>query len=77
MSGIGRDLTEVNGDRGAIEEIHSLQGETIPLAQPGSFGISMECVVFLQAEEEIGIRQIVQAVRGDVAPILQEQQQLC
>ena len=32
--------------------------------------------MFLQAEEEIGIRRTVQAIRGDVAPIVHEQEQL-
>ena len=31
MSGIGRDFIDVNGTSGSIEEIHSLQGETISL----------------------------------------------
>ena len=47
MSGASRDLMEVNGDRGAIEEIHSLQGETIPLVHLESSGIGLEGVVFL------------------------------
>ena len=31
MLGTRRDLMELNGDSGAIEEIHMLQGELIPL----------------------------------------------
>ena len=37
---------EVNWDSGAIEEIHSLQGETIHLFQLGSYGIGLEGAVF-------------------------------
>ena len=40
--GSGRDLMEMNGDGGTIEEIHSLQGKTIPV-QPGSSGIGVDC----------------------------------
>ena len=64
---------EVNGDSGAIEEIRSLQGETIPPVQPEYSGIGSGEPVFLQAEEEIGIRRTVQAIRGDFTPIVQEQ----
>ena len=67
---------DLNGDRGAIEEIHSLQRETIPPVQLESSGIGLEGAVFLQAEEDIGIRRTVQAIRGDVAPIVHEQEQL-
>ena len=35
MFGTGRDLMDVNGTSRAIEEIHSLQGETIPPVQLG------------------------------------------
>ena len=72
MSGTSCDLMELNEDRGAIEEIHSLQGETIPPIQLENSGIGLEGVVFLQAEEEISIRRTVQAIRGDVAPIVHE-----
>ena len=41
-----------------------------------SFGIGLEGTMFLQAEEEISIRRIVQAIRGDIGPIVQEQEQL-
>ena len=34
MLGFGCKLMEINGDSGAVEEIHSLQGETIPPIQP-------------------------------------------
>ena len=55
MSGSGRDLMEINGNSGAIEEIHLLQGETIPRVQHDSFGIGTNEAVFLQAGEDIGI----------------------
>ena len=47
MSGTRRYLMEVNGDSGAIEEIHLLQGETIPPIQPRSFGVDLEGAMFL------------------------------
>ena len=46
-----------------------------PLVQADFDGNSGE-PVFLQAEEEISVRRSVQAMRGDVAPIVQEQEQL-
>ena len=61
---------EVNGNSGPIEKMRSLQGETIPLVQPDFGGIGAGEPVFLQTEEEIGIRQTVQAIRGDVTPIV-------
>ena len=33
MSGQGRDLMEVNGDSGLMEEMRTMQGETIPPVQ--------------------------------------------
>ena len=59
-----------------MEEVRSLQGETIPFEQPEDIGIGFGEPVFLQAEEEIGIHQTIQDIRGDFTPIVQEQQQL-
>ena len=67
---------EVNGVDGQIEDMRTVKGETIPPIQADIGGSSGE-PVFLQAEEEISVRRSVQAMRGDVAPIVQEQQQLC
>ena len=77
MEGQGCDLMEVNGNTGAIEDICSLQRETIPLVHPRSFWLQSDEAMFLEAEEEIGIRQTVHAMGGNVAPIIQEQQELC
>ena len=53
-----------------------MQGETIPpvYANVGEFDSGEP--VFLQAEEEINVRRSVQTMRGNVTPIVQEQQQL-
>ena len=67
---------EVNGDSGPIEDMRTMQEETIPPVQPDFGGFDSGEPVFLQAEEEISVRRSVQAMRGDVAPIVQEQQQL-
>ena len=55
MSGSGRDLMEVNGDSGPMEEMRTMQGETIPpvYANVGEFDSGEP--VFLQAEEEINV----------------------
>ena len=66
---------EVNGDSGPMEEMRTVHGETIPPIQ-ADFGGSFGEPVFLQAEEEISVRRSIQAMRGDVAPIVQEQEQL-
>ena len=67
---------EVNEDFGPMEEMRTMQGETIPPLQTDFGGFDSGEPVFLQAEEEISVRRSVQAMRGDVAPIVQEQQQL-
>ena len=66
---------EVNGVDGQIEEMRTVQGETIHPVQT-DFGDNFGEPVFLQAEEEISVRRSIQAMRGDVASIVQEQQQL-
>ena len=66
---------EVNRVDGPMEEMRTVQGETIPPVYT-DFGGSSEEPVFLQAEEEINVRRSVQTVRGDFTPIVQEQQQL-
>ena len=70
MSGTRRDLTDVNGTFGPIEEIHSLQEEPITPIQLGFSDLGGDEVVFLQAQEEIGIRHTVHVVRGNMAPII-------
>ena len=60
---------EVNGNSGAIDEIHPLQGETITLVQLESFGIGTDEAMLLQAEEETGICRTVHVMSGNVAPI--------
>ena len=77
MSTTGRDLMEVNGTSGQLEEIHSLQGETIPPVHMKVNDWDEDEAVFLQAQEEIGIHRTIHAVRGNIAPIVQEQEQLC
>ena len=47
MAGIERGLMELNGDSRAVEEIHSLSGETIPPVQSRSSGIGMGDVMFI------------------------------
>ena len=76
MSGEGRDLMEVNGDSLAVEERRTLQGETIPPVQTDFGDDGLGEPVFLQAEEEITVHRSVQAMRGDMIPIAQEQAQL-
>ena len=76
MSGTGRDVMEVNGTSGHLEEIHALQGETISPVQMRVNDWDEDEAVFLQAQEEINIRRTVHAVRGNIAPIVQEQEQL-
>ena len=39
MYGTGRDLMEVNGDSGAVEEIHSLRERPYPLFSMGVLGL--------------------------------------
>ena len=72
----GRDLMEVNGTSGHLEEIYPLQGETIPPVQMRVNEWDEDEAVFLEDQEEIGIRRTVHAVRGNIAPIVQEQEQL-
>ena len=72
MSGTSRDLMEINRDSGAIEEVDSLEGETIPLVQPETSGIVVGDALFLKAKEEICIRRTVHVMWSDVAPIMQE-----
>ena len=67
---------DVKGTSGHLEEIHSLQGETIPPVQSGFNDWDDEEAVFLQAQEEIGICQTIHVVRCNMAPIVQEQEQL-
>ena len=69
---ISRELVEINGDSGVVEEIHSPRGETLPLVQLETSGIAVGDALFLQAEEKIGIRTTVHVMRGDVVPIVQE-----
>ena len=47
MSGGGRDLMEVNGDYLTVDEVRTLQGETIPLVQPEFVGGGVGEPVFL------------------------------
>ena len=70
MSGQARDLMEINRALGAVKEIHSLQGETIPPIQPSSSRMGIDEATFVQAEEEISIRHTIHAMRGNVAPIV-------
>ena len=58
MSGIRRELMDLNGDSGAAEELYSLQGETIPLVLPGTSGIGMDDAVFLQAQQESAYNEL-------------------
>ena len=53
-----------------------MQGETIPPVQAEVMGDRSGELVFLQAEEEITVHRSVQAMRGDMTPIAQEQAQL-
>ena len=70
MSGSRRDLMELNGDFGPIEDMRAMQGETIPPVQSDFGGFDSGEPVFLQAEEEISVRRSIQAMRGHVAPII-------
>ena len=76
MSGRGQELMEVNGDSLVVDEVRTLQGETIPPVQPEFVGGGAGEPVFLQAEEEITIHRSVQGMRGSLTPIAQEQAQL-
>ena len=49
MSGSRRDLMEVNGDSGPIEDMRTMQGETIPPVQADFGGFDSGEPVFLQA----------------------------
>ena len=67
---------EVNGDSLDIEQGRTMQGETIPPVQTEDDGEGVGEPVFLQAEEEITVHRSVQAIRGDLTPIAEEQAQL-
>ena len=67
---------EVNGDSLAVDERRTLQGETVPPVQAEFMGDGSGEPVFLQAEEEITVHRSMQAMRGDLTPIAQEQAQL-
>ena len=67
---------EVNGDYLGIEEQRTVQGETIPPVYAEFEGDGSGEPVFLQAEEEITVHRSVQAIRGDLTPIAEEQAQL-
>ena len=64
---------EVNGVDRQIEEMRTMQGETIPPVQTDFGGFDSREPVFLQVEEEFSMRRIVWAIRGDITPIVQEQ----
>ena len=67
---------EVNGDSLTVEQRRTMQGETIPPVQAEFVGDGSGEPVFLQAEEEITVHRSVQAMRGDMIPIAEEQAQL-
>ena len=67
---------EVNGDSLEVEGMRTVQGETIPPVQAEFVGDGSGEPVFLQAEEEITVHRSVQAIRGDLTPIAEEQAQL-
>ena len=62
MEQSSRELMEINGNEGAVEETYLLQGETIPSIQRGSSGMGMNEAMFLQVKEDIGICQTVHAM---------------
>ena len=47
---------EVNGDSGPVDDMRTMQGETIPPVQSDFGGFDSGEPVFLQAEEEISVR---------------------
>ena len=53
-----------------------MQGETIPPVYAEFDDEGVREPVFLQAEEEITVHRSVQAMRGDLTPIAEEQAQL-
>ena len=67
---------EVNGDSLVVEDVRTLQWETIPPVQPEFVGGGAREPVFLQAEDEITVHQFVQGMQGSMTPIVQEQAQL-
>ena len=76
MSREEQDLMDVNGDSLAVEGMRTMQGETITLFKTEFGNDGTGEPVFLQAEEEITVHRSVQALRGDLTPIAEEQAQL-
>ena len=59
----GHELMEVDGIDGGLEAIHLLQRQTIPLVQlSSSGGVGVHEVMFLQAEEAIGLHETMHAM---------------